>query len=52
MAVLIHPESNYDNYVGDNDDDDVDLPGCNARDKTPEENVELEEQKGHLQKLL
>ena len=38
----------------DNDDDDVDydtdddLPGSNAGDKNPEENVELEEQQGHL----
>ena len=29
-------------------DSDDDLPGSNAGDKNPEENVELEEQQGHL----
>ena len=30
------------------DDADTDLPGSNAGDKNPEQNVELEEQQGHL----
>ena len=48
-------DDNDDNDVdNDNNDNDVDyandndLPGSNAGNKNPEENVELEEQQGHL----